>query len=320
VARGGSFERSDAASPPAMGIDIRADGKGFTGTLEVRTPAGESATRRVQADDCTEVVDGLAVVTSIALREDTTTTTTTTPPNTDDSAAPQETPGAAPSAAPTPPAPSHTVTAPADSRLRTVGQWDSQKSVPVSTGELGINRAISLTLSGGAVFGAVPNLIIPRYDLTFSLANFITTPAAQKYLIGSVPQVRVSLFGKTTLRSGGFETALSGFKAGAGSCASFWHDLEGLVVLGCADFSVGMMQVETTDATGAVTQSKSVGLGSAGIELTTRYNFGRHIHASFTLGGEAWMGELTAERPDGSRIFDSRLVSGHASLGLGVNF
>jgi hypothetical protein len=36
--------------------------------------------------------------------------------------------------------------------------------------------------------------------------------------------------------------------------------------------------------------------------------------------GEAWMSELTAKRPDGSRIFDSRLLSGHASLGLGVNF
>jgi hypothetical protein len=39
-----------------------------------------------------------------------------------------------------------------------------------------------------------------------------------------------------------------------------------------------------------------------------------------TAGGEAWMSELTAERPDGSRIFDSRLLNGHAQLGLGINF
>lgn len=319
--RGGSFERSDSASPPAMRIDIKADGKGFSGTLEARTPQGESATRRVRADNCAELVDGLAVVTAIALRED-----TSDPPSSragsgdappDAAGTTEHTP--APPAVPAAPA-TNRVAPRQDPRLRTIGVWDDKKSIPVSAGELGVNRAFAMTLSGGAVFGAVPNLIMPRYDLTFSAASFITTPNAEKYLIGGIPRVRFTYFGKSTLRSGGFETSLVGFKTGAGTCTSFLHDLEGLVLLACTDFNIGVMQVETKDATGTVTQSKSVGQGTAGIELAARYNFSRLFHASFTLGGEAWMSKLSAERPDGSSIFDSRLLSGNAELGLGINF
>ena len=99
------------------------------------------------------------------------------------------------------------------------------------------------------------------------------------------------------------------------------YDLEGLVLLACAHISAGLMNIETKDATGAVTQSKNVVLGSAGLDLTSRYNFGQYVHASLTLGGETWApGELSAERPDGSRIFDARLFNGHAQGGFGINF
>jgi hypothetical protein len=324
VERGGSFERSDSASPPAMRIDIKADGKGFSGTLEARTPEGESATRRVRGDNCAEVVDGLAVVTSIALREDTSEPPSPragsgeAPGDKGDTAGPTDTTPPPPAV---PAAPATNRVAPRqDSRLRTIGVWDDKKSIPVSAGELGVNRAFAVTLSGGAVFGAIPDLIMPRYDLTFSAASFITTPSAEKYLIGGIPRVRFTYFGKSTLRSGGFETSIVGFKTGVGTCTSILHDLEGLVLLACTDFSIGVMQVETKDATGTVTQSKSVGQGTAGIELAARYNFSRLFHASFTIGGEAWMSKLSAERPDGSNIFDSRLLSGNAELGLGINF
>jgi hypothetical protein len=316
TARDGNFERSDSASPSAIRIEIHREGERFSGVLEVQTRTGTSARRQVQADDCAEVVAGLAVVTAIALRED------TTPPasvaSAGESASEPEPPPAPATVAARPTAP-----APApkkDTRLHTLGVWDSESSVKVDAGELGVNHERALTLSAGATFGAIPGLVLPRYELTFSLASFITTPASERYLIGSLPRVRVSLLGKSTLHGAGFDSSVAGFLAGAGTCASIWYDLEGLVLLGCADFAVGVMQVETTDATGAVTQTKSVGQGSAGIELAARYNFGRLLHASLVVGSEAWMSKLSAERPDGSSLFESRVLNGRAQLGLGFNF
>jgi hypothetical protein len=301
-----------------MRVAIEHDGEGFSGLLEVQTREGKSAPRQVHALDCAEVVDGLAVVTAIALRED-----LASPPPDASSATSALGPEAAPPAPPAAPAPPARSLVPAprsDTRLRTLGVWDTKGSVQVSAGELRTEQARALTLSAGATFGAIPSLVLPRYDLTLSIANFITTPDAERYLIGGLPRVRVTLLGKGKLQREGFESSVTGFKTGAGTCASFWYDLAGLVMLGCADFAIGVMQVETKDATGAITQTKTVGQGSAGIELATRYNFGRLLHVSLVLGGEAWMSQLSAERPDGGKLFESRLLSGHAELGIGVNF
>jgi hypothetical protein len=321
--RGGSLEHSDSVSPLALRVSIQKGQNDFTGTLEVQNAQNQSGKREIHAHNCQEVVDGLAVVTSIALREDTSQHAS--------NAASEEssTQNVSDASVEQPEAPAQNAQPEAtrvrenhrqDSRLRSVGVWDNAASVAVTAGKLGVNRSQSVTLTAGAIIGAIPTLVIPRYDLTYSLANFITTPESQKYLIGSIPRVRITLLGNSTYDAGAFETSVRGFKTGVGTCASFWFDLKGFVVLGCADFAIGMMQLETKDSTGTVTQSKSVGQGTAGIEFMARYNLSSFFHVGLNVGGEVWMSKLTAERPDGSRIFSSKLLNAHAELGVGFNF
>jgi len=41
---------------------------------------------------------------------------------------------------------------------------------------------------------------------------------------------------------------------------------------------------------------------------------------SLNVGGEMWLGKLTAEGANGSELFHSRLFNANAQLGVGVHF
>jgi hypothetical protein len=179
---------------------------------------------------------------------------------------------------------------------------------------------LAATLSGGVVLGAIPGVMLPRYDLSLTRANFVTTPGQSSFLIGNVFGVRWSYLGNATRRTGDFSTELSGLKAGVTSCSSLTYDTAGFVALLCANFSVGLMDLETKQAAGDYKQSKVVGLGAASLELDARYNIGKRVHVGLTAGDEMWLAKLTAERADGSELFHSRLFNANLQLGLGLNF
>ena len=93
-----------------------------------------------------------------------------------------------------------------------------------------------------------------------------------------------------------------------------------LVALLCSGFTVGLMNVEARDAASDYRSSENVGFGAASLELDARYNIGKYFHVGLTVAGEAWLGELSAQRSDGSELFRSRLFNGSALLGLGLHF
>lgn len=319
--RGGDFAHPDPNTKARkMIVTLRRDGGEHTGSLELRQEELASDARQLHATSCVEVAEALAVVAAIALRGSNGAATSVESPPAPMAGTP-ETPAAkapAPSAAPaTPPAAPPAV--PDDHRLRAVGVWGDEQ-LPVTAGPLQVRRNLAATLSGGLVLGAIPGLVLPRYDLTLWRTNFIVTPERSSFLIGNVFGVRWSYLGGATRRRAGYTTEFNGFKAGVGGCTSLHYDTEGFVALLCSSFTVGLMHLETKEATSSYEQSKDIGIGAASLELDARYNVGKYFHVGLLAGGEAWVGKLSAERADGSELFHSRLFNANVQLGLGLQF
>ncbi|HEX2871832.1 MAG TPA: hypothetical protein VHP33_11260 [Polyangiaceae bacterium] len=315
--RGGDFAHPGPKTKAnAMIVKLRREASEHVGSLELRLDDMASDQRQLHAPSCAEVAEALAVVAAIALRGGDSTEPAATPPvATSEPAAP-----VAPSAPLAPrPAPAVVPPPPSETRLRTVGLWGNEQ-VPVTAGPLQVKRVITLTLSGGAIFGAIPGVVLPRVDLMISRTNFITTPDHSSFLIGHVLNVGWSYFGGVERQTGSYSTKIHGFKGGVHSCSALTHDTQGFVALLCAGFTVGLVNLETKEAASDYHQDKLVGLGTAGLTFDARYNLGQHFHLNASAGGEMWMSTFSAERADGSKLFESRLFNANAQLGLGVHF
>jgi hypothetical protein len=313
--RGGDFAHPGAGTKArAMVVTLRRDANEHAGQLQLRLGDETSDARQLRAATCAAVAEGLAVVAAIALRgseDGATPASPTSPP-----AAAEPVVSAAAERAPVAPV---APVAPRDSRLRSLGLWRSEQ-VRVTAGPLGVEHQLSARLSGGVTLGVIPGVVLPRYDLSLTRANFITTPEQNGFLIGNVFGVRWSYLGDATRRDGDYATQISGSKAGVTSCTPLHYDTDGFVALFCANVSVGVMALETKHDTSDYEQTKLVGLGTASLELDARYNFGKHFHVGLMAGGEFSVSKLTAERADGSELFHSRLFNANVQLGLGLSF
>jgi hypothetical protein len=314
-ARGGRFDslRSDGGDRSLV-ISIRKVGSSFLGSLQVRARDGASDSRDVHAERCGDVVDGLAVVTAIALRR---------PPGTLIASTTDEAQAAVPRpdvAAP-PPAPPGGITE--DTRLYGKVVGPATESIRVDAGQVDVGYASTASVSAGLVFGLIPGLTLPRYDLSLSTAHFITPPDGRHHLVGLVTRVRVSLLGETTYRTASTSTHIAGVGYGIDLCRSPYYDTRGLVLLLCAEYAGGSMTFDTQDVVSGKTLSKKVGFGTVGINVDLQYNFSRHVHLNLRLGSDvAISSPITAERADGSEIFRSRDfgLSGYAVGGIGFHF
>jgi hypothetical protein len=311
AARDARFDDAENTTvDPARGhrtlhVSIRPDAAGYVGSFHVQEAANTSGARELHANTCAEVVEALAVVSAIALRE---------------APAPVSV-SAAPTAKPASPPPSSAPPAPEPKRrpLRTIGYFNAEK-VAVEAGDVTFDRDYTSTLSAGFTTGVLPSLL-PRFDLTLSRTNFVTVPDAENYQVGPTLRVRWSFLGPGTYRSDGFTTDLWGLKAGFGVCRSLVYDTNGFVAQLCAEFGVGTLSFDTKDESGAIVQTKTLGLGSAGLEADLRYNLGKHFHVALQAGGEIWTGDpISAEKPDGSRLFKGSMFHGFGQLGLGLNY
>jgi hypothetical protein len=306
--RGGRF---DLAPSQVVGselhVALRSDGAAFSGSLQLQGAQPAAGLRQVHAAACDEAMHAIAVITALLLR-----------PAQMDAAEPATLPDA-PAASPAPDAATPAAATPA-SRLRNVGWWDSE-SVAVGAGTLTFDNSVTHTLTGGVDVGWIPSVVLPRYDLTMSRANIVTTPDGNRYLVsGVLPRARWTVLGGGSYQFGDVSTQIFGFRAAFGTCYSFGFDLGGLAVLACAEVAAGLVQLDTKDAAGSEVQSKTVGLGSFGMELDLQYRVSSLFHLDLRAGGDFWSGAITAERADGSEIFRSSLASAHFAAGFGVHF
>lgn len=314
VSRGGDFSHPGPKTDVrTMVVRLDREAGGHRGSLQLQFEQSASDERQLRAESCAQVADGLAVVAAIALRGD------------EDHSEPDLTQATAAAAPAAPEATAPVATKPVaeqpqrETRLRPIGSWGNEQ-LPVTKGELEVRRTLVATLSGGLVLGAIPGVVLPRYDLTLSRTNFITTPEGSSYIIGNVFGVRWSYLGTATHHRDGFSTDISGFKAGVTACGSLTYDTTGFVLLVCSGFAAGLVHLETKDAASDYEQSKDVGLGAATLELDARYNIGKYFHIGLAVGGDIWVSKLTAERADGSELFHSNLFNANMQLGVGLHF
>lgn len=309
-ARGAALNaRSNAREPRLLHVRIERDAGGFSGTFQLGDGKTASGPRRVRAPTCAEVSEALAVVTAIALQTDA-----------EEAAIPAATAAPLPEPAPPvalPPSATAVELPPPPHPLQLVMGKDS---VAVAAGQVDFGYVSGQTLRGGAAFGVIPNLTLPRIDFSLSRATVVTTPENRDYLLGGIFRVRWSFLGVATLHSPGFSTKVWGLKAGIAGCSPFLYDPQGLELKMCGEIAAGAMSTTTRDAAGLQTQDKLVGIGTAGLELDAQYNVSSMFHLGLTLGGEMWPSKVSAERPDGSHIFESNLWSAYALVGIGLRF
>ena len=102
-----------------------------------------------------------------------------------------------------------------------------------------------------------------------------------------------------------------------GLCYSPLFDSGGLALLACAELAGIFAEVRTSDASGAVVQSKTSGMATTGLVAEGLYSLGRHFQLAMKLGGDVTANPLSAEAADGSSLWKAGYVSGYGMLGLG---
>lgn len=319
--RGGSFDAQRGKL--RLDVVIAPAGARFTGSLRVERNGILSTPRSVQDSGCAEVVDGLAVVAAIALREQREAESPPTPA----APAPVVAPGSPSSggSAAAQPEPSRADAAPSNqlagepTRLRGTS-FGTPVAVDVPAGRLSFPADSSLALFAGVSGGSIPGMLLQRYELRSSLATFVQTPSSATHLLGRVLQVRWSwLEGGVHRSNDGYETRPRAFLAGVNSCSAMTYDTEGLIALACAEFGVGLWFMRQRAPDGGELESEQVGTGTAGLAADLRYHLGRHFQLGLKLGGELNV-PFAARRPDGSVLFESNLFGFHALAGFGVSF
>jgi hypothetical protein len=307
-ARGASFAGA-ASSEGARQLLVRIEreGGGFAGSLELRSGTELSEPRQVQGASCAEVSDALAVVTAIALQRDATALPAT-------AVASPAVPAAAVVAPPAVvPPPSVESSGPLEVVM-------ARKDLLVPSGKLVLDHTSAFSLVGGAQLGAIPGVVLPRLDFDITRTNVVKTPGGSAFVLGNQFRVRWTLLGLAEHRAQGYQTSLLGLKAGVGGCTPLSYNPNALILKVCSDFVVGVIDLTTTSPNGGVRREKTQGLATASLEANLQYNLSRLFHLDFRAGGELWLNRISAERDDGSRLFQSPLFNAHVLVGIGLHF
>lgn len=344
-ARGASLAGSRSA-PRVRALEVAIEERDGTyrGTLRVHTDddgrdssvvsapvsnESSSSLREVHAATCSEVIKGLAVVGAIALGA--------TPGEEPEGKANGASEGAEAKAGDAAVAPALSskgraaegraaTTEPdagsrADEPRRLRGNsFNREKEIEVRAGRMYLDRVNDLTLSAGAQFGLVPGVVMPRYDLTLRVTNFVTAPGDASRIVGPTVEVNVNFLSPVTRATDGFDTEAFGFGAAVRACSALTYDNEGLSLHICSEFGLTALHFDTKDSAGKVVQEKETGIGIAGIGGELQYNLGRLFHVNARAAGQLQIGGASADRPDGNALFKVPLFGGYASAGVGMHF
>lgn len=210
-------------------------------------------------------------------------------------------------------------TAPTQFRGRSAWGFDARhRERDVSAGRLYVDTRNAITTQAGATFGLIPELVVPRYDLTTRGALFLTEPGGEQDLLG-VWKLRLSALGGVTHESPLAATDVAGASFGMSLCLAPAYDSDGWVVLACAEYGGGVMGFDVREP-GGREASSDAGFGTVGLGLDVEYNLGSLVHIGLSGGWDAYLGSLEARTRDGRRMFAASSNTLRASLALGVHF
>lgn len=310
-ARGASFAAVDgdgAAAARRLLVRIEPEKAGFSGSLVLLSGREASEPRRVAGATCAEVSDALAVVTAIALQRDG-----------EAALAPAVAAPAAPLAVPSPASSPRAVAPPAAESGGPPELVMAPKDVLVPSGTLELDYVTTYTMTAGVQLGAIPGVLLPRLDFDIARTNVVRAPDARAFVLGTEFRWRWTLLGVPEREASGYESSLFGLKLGIGGCRRLTYDPGGLIFKVCSDFAVGMIDVTTRPTDGGAERQKRQGLATAGVEANLQYNLSQLFHLDLRAGGEMWLNRISAEREDGSRLFQSPLFNAYLMVGVGIH-
>ncbi len=294
-ARGASWPGPGEGRQLEVSVRPTTEGGGFVGSLRLRKPGSDAGVREVRGATCPEVVDALAAVTALALRE-----STNEAPATPAAAPPVETP-ARPVAAP-----------PAEAT-------GERKRQP---GEMMIVRELPVTLSAGFASGYQPLGPATRFDLSLERLNWVTASRGAAYLLGPILRLRVGLAQASYRRPNAGSYDLDDYSAGLGPCMAFRYHSEGLGLMACSELALHTQSLRTRDEGSGddSTRGDQRVRGSIGLSLHARYYLNSWLHVALTAGYDQNFGERGIKTPAGRVLFSQDVFSAYGQLGAGVHF
>jgi hypothetical protein len=282
-------------------VAIAPDREGYAGRFRVARHRDASSAREVHGSTCFEVMDGLAVITAIALQSST----------------PDESTSTALSSLPPP--------AVVEAEPSTASEKGASTRVPRvrddrdAPGTLQLGPAFALTAFGGLSLGLVPSTPMPRYELSFTWAA-LEQRGNQGRLLGPVMRLALSLHGDVTYDTSSASTSLGAQSLTAGPCYAPIHDARGFALLTCLELTAGMIGASSVDRETKQKHMETFAFGSVGGALEAEYNLGRHFHLALRAGASALIAPIVVEASDGHELFRSSRYTAYATVGLGGHF
>lgn len=299
AARGADFE--PGTGQRRFEVTIAPDGEGYAGRFRVARHRDASTAREVHGSTCFEVMDGLAVITAIALQSS----------NPDESTLP--TVGASP-----PPAVVEAEPSPA-SEKRASAPAPQARDDRDASGAVQLGPAFALTAFGGLSLGLVPSTPMPRYELSFTWAT-LEQRGNQARMLGPVMRLALALHGDVTYDSSSASTTFGAQSLTAGPCYAPIHDVRGFALLTCLELTAGMIGASSIDRETEEKHMETFAFGSVGGALEAEYNLGRHFHVALRAGANALVAPVVVEASGGRELFRSSRYTAYATLGLGGHF
>jgi hypothetical protein len=154
----------------------------------------------------------------------------------------------------------------------------------------------------------------------------VTTPEGKSLISGTIPRLRATYLGKATYHGNDATVAAQGLALSVGLCWSPSYDTRGLVWLLCGDYSLGFIQLKSSDAAGAITTNPS--FQTVGVNLESEYHLGSLFHLALMLAVDEPLQTLAAPRvvstldtsANQGPVFRSSPVVGYGMIGVGVHF
>lgn len=327
-ARGGSLSTPRDPGLRRFEVQASAEQGRFVGTLRIVRESSNSNSRRVEGTTCSEVVDALAIVAAIELGK----SSESAVPQQGDPSTPKDAEQSTPNDAPATvqaaqresvaaPRPSPQSQGPdtkrqglSGSSLRRVDQ------MTIEGGTLHFDKARAYNLTAGAEFGWIPNQVVPRLDLSTTVANFVTPPNAKSLLFGPVLQAHWNWYGPTTNSGSAYDTRLIGMSAGISPCAAFTYDSRGFTAMLCGNFTAGLLWHKTTDKVSRQGTWTETSMATAGAALEGQYNLGSLFQLTARMGFDSHFGRVAPTDPQNRELFRAGIISGYALGGLGIHF
>ena len=194
------------------------------------------------------------------------------------------------------------------------------ETVRVPAGELRFDLIRTASFGLGATWGLVPSTVLPRYDLTLTMGNFVTLPDGRQRIAGLIYQWNVALLDPGIYRSPNTTTNVAAAVFGVSVCQSPLYDSKGLSLLLCVGYGGGVMVLSSSEADTGVNSTKTLGFGLLSGSIDLQYNLSAHVLLSARGGGGFETGDIIARRSDGTQIFKSSPWSGSLVGSIGFRY